>query len=646
MALKKSASLVSSTVLVLVLLQIGCGVCAADGPGSLPLSPVPPDESTISSGEELIFAPQNPDFLEYLNRFSEEVAISSLDGSRHLYGYIPPPVDLSHLRADPDTASVPESRYDLRDYDRVTPVKDQGYYGTCWAFASLASLESTGVPAFGARDYSEKHMVNLNGFDHEVNDGGDNFMATAYLTRWGGPVYEEEDPYPGNFKWTASPAGLTERVHSQEVLFLPCDITRMKEAVVEKGALFTGFLVNFSSFAETPSSTSYYYNGSSDLQIEGGHAVLIVGWDDTFDQSKFATAPPDDGAFICKNSWGTGWGDDGYFYISYYDDSFNTSLAQPAVFTAEPTPNYDNIYQYDPYGWTSSCTIHEPGEWTYAANVFRATGNEKVAAAGFYTPAIDSEYSISIYRGQETLTTQNGTIEDVGFHTIALDNPVRVRAGETFTVCLALKTPGYDYPIIIEKPIAGYSSNADASPGESYVSSDGVAWIDVSAQDMNVCIKAYARSIAPPNFTASATAGPAPLTVRFTDTSTENPSAWLWDFGDGNTSTEQNPVHTYALPGNHTVTLSVDDNFSTATKPGYVRVTPVLFGDANEDDHVSQADTLIVLQEVVGVREQPAAGTDRFRKTDAHANGVIEVADALFIAQYNVGLRGVWFERL
>jgi len=148
------------------------------------------------------------------------------------------------------------------------------------------------------------------------------------------------------------------------------------------------------------------------------------------------------------------------------------------------------------------------------------------------------------------------------------------------------------------------------------------------------------------NFTANVTAGVAPLTVRFTDTSTENPSSWLWTFDDGATSTDQNPTHTYTSPGNHTVTLSINGGTETCTKPGYIKVTPVLFGDANEDGRVNQADTLIVLQEIVGLRETPAAGTDRFSKTDVHANSAIDVGDALFIAQYNVGLRDVWFAAL
>ena len=148
------------------------------------------------------------------------------------------------------------------------------------------------------------------------------------------------------------------------------------------------------------------------------------------------------------------------------------------------------------------------------------------------------------------------------------------------------------------------------------------------------------------NFSASAMSGTVPLTVTFTDTSTGSPTSWLWTFGDGATSTEQHPVHTYTLPGNHTVTLSVDDNFSTAARPGYIQVTPVLFGDANEDGAINQADTLTILQEVVGLREKPPADTNRFRKTDTHANGAIEIGDALFIAQHNVGLRDIWFEAI
>jgi PGF-pre-PGF domain-containing protein len=441
-------------------------------------------------------------------------------------------------------------------------VKDQGYYGTCWSFASLASLESTGIPTSGIRDYSEKHVVNLDGFDPGVDDGGDSLMSTAYLTRWEGPVYEEEDPYPGNSGWTSSPAGLSEKVHCQDVLFLSCDLTRIKEAVKEMGAVSTNFIVNWTCFKENETHAAYYYNGSPHLRIDGSHAVTIVGWDDTYDRSEFAAVPPGDGAIICKNSWGTNWGDAGYFYLSYYDESFNSSSvqpAQPAVFTAEPVTNYDNIYQYDPYGWVRSVRVLGAGDFTYAANVFNASGEEQVTAVGFYTPTTDCDYVIYIYRGSEYVTAQTGTIGDAGFHTVALDNPAGIRAGETFTVYLGLRTPGYDYPICVEMPIAGYSSNASASPGESYISGDGTHWADISSADTNVCLKAYTQAIAVPDFMANVTGGPAPLTVRFTDCSAGSPTAWNWTFGDGATSTNRNPTHTYPLPGTYTVNLTVSN---------------------------------------------------------------------------------------
>ena len=154
----------------------------------------------------------------------------------------------------------------------------------------------------------------------------------------------------------------------------------------------------------------------------------------------------------------------------------------------------------------------------------------------------------------------------------------------------------------------------------------------------------YGESVA--DFTANVTAGPAPLTVQFTGTSTGNPTAWSWDFGDGSTSAVQNPTHTYTAAGNYTVSLSVGDGGGICTKSGYIKVTPILFGDADGDKRVNQADTFLVLKQVVGAAKRPDPEDEQFWRIDVNHNGVIDVGDALFIAQYNVGLRDVWFEVL
>ncbi len=73
------------------------------------------------------------------------------------------------------------------------------------------------------------------------------------------------------------------------------------------------------------------------------------------------------------------------------------------------------------------------------------------------------------------------------------------------------------------------------------------------------------ETAAPPvtAFTATPTAGLAPLTVQFTDTSTGSPTAWAWTFGDGGTSSEQNPQHTYTAPGLYTVTLTATNEYGS-----------------------------------------------------------------------------------
>lgn len=75
------------------------------------------------------------------------------------------------------------------------------------------------------------------------------------------------------------------------------------------------------------------------------------------------------------------------------------------------------------------------------------------------------------------------------------------------------------------------------------------------------------------SFTASLDSGDAPLTVSFTDTSTGEPTSWEWDFGDGGTSLERHPVHTYDSPGTYTVSLTASNSKGQSTATGQITVT-------------------------------------------------------------------------
>jgi len=96
----------------------------------------------------------------------------------------------------------------------------------------------------------------------------------------------------------------------------------------------------------------------------------------------------------------------------------------------------------------------------------------------------------------------------------------------------------------------------------------------------STCGTFYGYSCDPPiaNFTANRTSGNAPLAVQFWDTSLNSPSSWHWDFGDGATATDRNPVHTYTDPGTYTVKLTVTNNAGSdwISKPGFIVVGPII----------------------------------------------------------------------
>ncbi|MEW6609006.1 MAG: lectin like domain-containing protein, partial [bacterium] len=447
---------------------------------------------------EPILAPVNPEFVKYLQDYRLGKITTKTDGYR--LGYIPPPVTLSHLKGKIGVPFALPSSYDLRSLGKVTPVKDQDPYGTCWAFASYASLESCLLPA-ETRDFSENNLVNLHGFDPGFNNGGNCFMSTAYLARWSGPINESDDIYP---KPGGSLPGLPVQKHIQNVQFLPprsgpLDNNTIKQAVMEKGAVCTAF------YWEDPyynsSSYAYYYNGGK----SSNHAVAIVGWDDNFSKTNFNSIPPGDGAFILKNSWGTAWGDQGYFYISYYDTQLGKDEDNAVFYNAEPVTNYGYIYQYDPLGWVDNVGYSSNTAWF--ANIFNSLQNEEIKAIGFYVPQVNSTYEVRIYTnvsaGQPTsgslAASKSGVISMPGYHTIMLDSPVPLTLEEKFSVVVKLTTPGYNYPITIEMPWVDYSSNATAISGQSYVSKYGTTWSDITADypDTNVCLKVYTDIITP-----------------------------------------------------------------------------------------------------------------------------------------------------
>ena len=202
------------------------------------------------------------------------------------------------------------------------------------------------------------------------------------------------------------------------------------------GPVYTSFQVNWNQF--DPSRTNYYYPDNLKA-TDGGHAVVIVGWDDNYSKMNFVTTPPGDGAFICKNSWGTESGDDGYFYISYYDKYIARASCNDynAVFyDIEGKDNYNKVYQYDYLGPVAA-TKEFGSRSLYTANVFPESGralqeNEKLKAVSFYNYAPGMSYEIYIvtdYQNADSLTklgssVKSGVSEYAGYLTVDLDKEI------------------------------------------------------------------------------------------------------------------------------------------------------------------------------------------------------------------------------
>ena len=437
-------------------------------------------------------APVNEEFLKYQkDPWLATFSLYSEEG--HPLGLLPSPHDVTHLTHLPAPAvsieSLPAS-YDSREKNKLTPVKNQGDCGSCWAFATYGSLESYLYPAENW-DFSEQNLINNHGLDWGPCYGGNMYLSAAYLTRWAGPIREEDDPY------IYAADGATTRKHVQEILFIPprkshLGNDQIKQAVMTYGAVYTGMCWKSICYNSTNRT---YYNASYD---EGGHAICIVGWDDNFDKNKFNTPPPGNGAFIVRNSWGKTWGDGGYFYVSYYDKYFGRREYN-VVIKAETPTNYEICYQYDSLGWTNSLGYGKDTAWF--ANIFTANSTIPLTAVSFYTNASQNSYEIYIYkdvvnsqpRSGKLAATKIGQINSAGYFTIKLNESVSLKLNQKFSVVVKLRTTEYNYPIPMEYPFKNYSSKAKAKAGESFISSTGTTWYDLqnSYANTNVCLKAF-----------------------------------------------------------------------------------------------------------------------------------------------------------
>ena len=504
-------------------------------------------------------APLNPAFVKWLEAQKEREARLALGlaveppqtdpASGMRLGYIPDPkwpktpnAPLTQMEAMVKAGLTTYApTYDLRSLGFVSPVRNQGSYGTCWAFSSIAALESN-MRKSGSYpgDLSEWHLAYftynpINGIPsftqksvsgHATFDQGGNVdRAIAIMTRGdlaGGPVSAASAPY-GNLG--ALPTGSERSI--AKVKYASYTETASVDTI--KGLLQEYGVVAISMLIDTDSR---YYNDANRAfrMVQTGtsnvnHGVNIVGWDDNFSKDKFPTLnqPSTNGAWIIRNSWGTGWHDAGYFYMSY-----DTSIFYIGVYIGEAGADA-KTYQYDMYG---DVTAYGLGPLFWMSNIFTASADHSIKAVGFFTEGDGAGYEISIRKGVGSnpssgtlaLGPQSGTAGAAGYYRIDLNSPVSVGAGEKFAVIVKLTDTDSSYQLPVSMAYSGYTDGATATPGVGWISyNNGSSWNEatsyLSNATVSICVKAFAdNDTAVPVDSVSLNKASTALTVGATET--------------------------------------------------------------------------------------------------------------------------------
>ena len=399
------------------------------------------------------------------------------------------PVSSSHDDSrSPLTANATLPALFRLDDSRLTPVRNQDPYGTCWAHSAIGSAESILESNNLANnpDFSEWQLAYiaftsvdgqpayyLSSGETPYNVGGNDCNAAAMFTRGVSPVWEYQIPYNSGTPsqvfasdFTLKNWSIAHKVYDTQVN------TEWKTMLMEKGALSVSYFHNPAYCYE--GTTTNYYNPVFSYT---NHAVTLVGWDDNYPASNFRNSPPGNGAWIIKNSWGASWGDDGYFYISYYDKTLN---ANASAFELMPRIENEKMYTHDELGWLLNLSYAD-SEIIYTKSVFTAASTEKLTTIGFYTKSDNTDYTIQIRTANPSgefvnawSAPQAGTVAASGYTRIDLLSPVSLSAGQQYEVIVSYADPGTGTFLPVE-----FTPSSRYAPGQSFYSTDSTNWTDL-----------------------------------------------------------------------------------------------------------------------------------------------------------------------
>jgi len=495
-------------------------------------------------------------------------------------GFIPPPLDLSHLKGQeiPAMARVGiPAAHDWRPLGKVTSVKDQGYCGSCYAFASIGNFESkmlidatpTPEPDYSENNAKECNWREVNNYEYPPGTpwggcSGGTYDMLASLFSQKGVVLETCDPYIDN-----DASGCKATCPYQKTLLdwriisggVVPSTTVLKDYIYTYGPVYTTL------YAGAGPGDSWYdefaaYDGSYTLYSEEtgtpNHAVLIVGYDDSLVHAGGT------GGWIVKNSWGIGWGgpcgygtEKGYFTIAY--GSANIGMWSSFMYDWQDYDTTGGIMYYDDDGgwWTAAglCDPLTTTSWGLAK--FIPSFDANVTRVEFWTWDVTTDVDVYIYddfdpaTGPSTLlsSVENNSFSEAGYHSVELPSPLPVTYADDVIAVVQFTNSTFTYPL----PIDG---NGPIETDRTYGSCDGTpgSWEEMGYYGYDVAIRLRVSDIVMPelsyvylplvlkNYSPSA----GWVTIMSEDFEGTWPGSWdLWEGGTGDYKWKQRNCRAY-----------------------------------------------------------------------------------------------------
>ena len=352
------------------------------------------------------------------------------------------------------------STYNSVDEGFVTSIKNQNPYGNCWAYAACSVAESYLIKkgmASSDIDLSEAHlnyyMYHNKGDKYENTDndqtnvigkysftdvGADPRMLQLAMSNFG---LASETIYPIS-KITTMQGSKEDQNNTQYVMTnsnLLCQQAKGNESIIKQAILDNGSVLACYYDTSTAYKNSNYYNSNEVNSFN--HAISIVGWDDSYAANNFDNKPTRNGAWLIKNSWGTGFGNQGYFWMSYDEYSLGS------VYSYEfKNKDEENIYQYDGTNNALRYTLSSNTS-TYANEFLVKRTNEELNAVSVGSATSNISYKLEIYTNLTDINNptsgncevnQNGIIENDGINYIKLSKGISLKDNTYYSIVFTL----------------------------------------------------------------------------------------------------------------------------------------------------------------------------------------------------------------